>query len=39
MLPIGAKQHFPIIIVEQSGRACDAMAAFLKNKLDKNYEI
>jgi hypothetical protein len=36
----GARQNFPIIIVDQSGRACDAMAAFLRNKADnKRFKL
>jgi len=30
----GARKGFPIIIVDKSGRACDAMVSFLKYKLD-----
>eukprot|EP00026_Physarum_polycephalum_P001425 Phypoly_transcript_01426.p1 GENE.Phypoly_transcript_01426~~Phypoly_transcript_01426.p1 ORF type:complete len:856 (+),score=89.64 Phypoly_transcript_01426:115-2682(+) len=30
----GARKRFPIIIVDKSGRACDAMASFLKHKQD-----
>lgn len=30
----GARKNFPIIIVDQSGRACDAMAAYIKHKED-----
>ena len=33
----GAKKKFPIIIVDKSGRACDAMAAFIKHKTDNTY--
>jgi len=34
----GVEKQFPTIIVDGSGRACDAMSSYLRNKLDKlNY--
>ncbi len=33
----GAKKKFPIVIVEGSGRASDAMASYIRHMNDKIY--